>query len=61
VKLINLKKNLKNPNCTHREERNTDVSQGELLKLKKNGKFLDDPVRMKGAQIHHVISQTYYL
>ncbi len=34
--------------------------QSELLKLKKNGQFPDDPVKTKGTKIHHVNTQTYY-
>jgi hypothetical protein len=35
-------------------EENTD-----LLKLKKNGQFPDEPVKTKVSQIHYVNSQTY--
>ncbi len=35
------------------------VAQAELLKLQKSGQFPDEPVRIKGAQIHYVTSQTY--
>jgi hypothetical protein len=30
------------------------VAEAELLKLQKIGKFPDEPVRIKGAQIHYV-------
>jgi hypothetical protein len=33
-------------------------AQAELLKLKKSGQFPDEPVRIKVARIHYVISQT---
>ena len=36
------------------------IAQAELLKLQKSGQFPDEPVRIKGAQIHYVTSQTYY-
>ena len=32
----------------------------ELLKMQKNGQFPDDPVRIKGVQIHYVNGQTFY-
>ncbi len=34
-------------------------TQVEILNLKKNGQFPDDPVRIKVSQIHYVNSQTY--
>jgi hypothetical protein len=30
------------------------IAQAELLKLQKNGQIPDEPVRIKGAQIHYV-------
>ncbi len=33
------------------------IAQVELLKLKKNGQFLGESVRIKGSQIHYVNSQ----
>jgi hypothetical protein len=30
------------------------MTQAELLKLQKSSQFLDEPVRIKGAQIHYV-------
>ena len=30
------------------------IPQAELLKLQKNGQFPNEPVRIKGAQIHYV-------
>jgi hypothetical protein len=36
------------------------VAQVELLKLQKSGEFPDESVKIKGAQIHYVVSQTYY-
>jgi hypothetical protein len=37
------------------------IPQGELLKMKKNGQFPDEVVRIKGGQIHYVVCnlQTY--
>jgi hypothetical protein len=35
------------------------MAQSELLKLQKSGQLPDEPVRIKGAQIHHVNDQTY--
>jgi hypothetical protein len=35
------------------------VPETELLKMKKNGQFPDDTVRIKVARIHYVTSQTY--
>ena len=35
------------------------VAQAELLKLQQNGQFADETVKIKGAQIHYVASQTY--
>jgi hypothetical protein len=32
----------------------------KLLKLQKSGQFPDDPVKIKGTQIHYVNTQTYY-
>ena len=34
------------------------IAQAELLKLQKSGQFPDEPVRIKGAQIHYVDSVT---
>ena len=35
------------------------IAQAELLKMKKNGQFPDEPVKIKDTQIHYVNSQTY--
>jgi len=35
------------------------IAQAELLKLQKGGQFPDEPVRIKGAQIHYVDTQMY--
>ncbi len=35
------------------------VAQVELLKLQKSGQFPDEPVKIKGVQIHYVNTQTY--
>ena len=35
------------------------IAQTELRKLKKRCQFPDERVRIKGAQIHYVTSQTY--
>jgi hypothetical protein len=34
-------------------------AQAELLKLQKSGQIPDQPVKIEGAQIHYVASQTY--
>ncbi len=36
------------------------IAQAELLKMQKSGQFPDEPVRIKGSQIHYVNDQTYY-
>ncbi len=35
------------------------VPDDELLNMKENGQFPDDPVRIKDTQIHYVVSQAY--
>jgi hypothetical protein len=35
------------------------IAQTELLKLQKNGQFPDELLKIEGAQIHYVVSQTY--
>jgi hypothetical protein len=35
------------------------VAQAKLLKLQKSGQFPDELVKIEGAQIHYVPSQTY--
>jgi hypothetical protein len=35
------------------------IVQDELLKLQKSGQFPDEPVKITGAQMHYVNTQTY--
>jgi hypothetical protein len=37
----------------------TRIEEAEVLKLQKNGQFPDELVKIEGAQIHYVASQTY--
>ncbi len=36
------------------------ITEAELLKMKKSGQFPDETVRIKGAPIHYVNTQKYY-
>jgi hypothetical protein len=36
------------------------IAQAELLKLQNSGQIPDEPVRIKGEQIHNVHAQTYW-